>query len=127
MKNTDDLPHHYKLGIEGENLAADFVASQGYKILHKNWRFGKKEIDIVTMKDNMLVVFEVKARFGDYWEEPKDSVTLRKQRNIIEAADAYVDKFDIDMEVQFDIISIVYRHGKKPELEHIPDAFYPTL
>ena len=127
MKTADDLSHHYKLGQQGEEFAAEYVVSKGYKILHKNWRFGKKELDIVTTKDNMLVVFEVKTRFDDYWEEPKDSVNMRKQRNIIEAADAYVEKFNIDMEVQFDIISILYCSGSKPELEHIPDAFYPTL
>lgn len=127
MKKTDDLPHHNKLGKEGESLAAEYIATNGYKILHTNWRHGKKEIDIVATKENMLVVFEVKARFGDYWEEPKESVKKRKQKNIIEAADAYVEKFDINMEVQFDIISIIYRSNAKPELEHIPDAFYPTL
>jgi putative endonuclease len=127
MKKTDDLSHHYKLGVEGEALALEYVTSTGYKVLHTNWRYGKKELDIVTTKDNMLVVFEVKARWGDYWEEPKESVKKRKQKNIIEAADAYVEKFDINMEVQFDIIGIIYRPNIKPELEHIPDAFYPTL
>jgi putative endonuclease len=127
MKKADDLSHHYKLGKEGEDLASNYVASNGYIILHTNWRHGKKELDIVTTKDNMLVVFEVKARWGDYWEEPKESVKKRKQKNIIEAADAYVEKFDINMEVQFDIISIIYRPNAEPELEHIPNAFYPTL
>jgi len=127
MKNEGDLPHHYRLGKDGEALALDFIVKQGYKLLHTNWRFGKKELDIVAEKDNVLVVFEVKARFGDYWEEPKDAVTIRKQKNIIEAADAYVTSFNLNMDVQFDIISIIYREGFPPELEHIPDAFYPIL
>lgn len=126
MKNFDDLPHHYKLGKEGEHYALEYVTGRGYKVLHTNWRFGNKEIDIVSQKENTLVVFEVKTRFSNYWEEPKDAVKLRKQKNIIEAADNYVEKFDLDMEVQFDIISLTY-NGKGFEIEHIPDAFYPTL
>ncbi|MFO8022704.1 MAG: YraN family protein [Perlabentimonas sp.] len=126
MKNFDDLPHHHKLGKEGEQYALEYVTGRGYKVLHTNWRSGNKEIDIISQKENTLVVFEVKTRFTNYWEEPKDAVRLRKQKNIIEAADTYVEKFDLDMEVQFDIISLTY-NGKGFELEHIPDAFYPTL
>ncbi|MFP4557046.1 MAG: YraN family protein [Bacteroidales bacterium] len=126
MKKTDDLPHHHKLGKEGEMYALGYVLDRGYKVLHTNWRSGNKEIDIITQKEDMLVVFEVKTRFSNYWEEPKDAVRLRKQKNIIEAADAYVEKYDVDLEVQFDIISLTY-NGRDFELEHIPDAFYPTL
>ena len=126
MKNTDDLPHHHKLGKEGEEFALDYVKKMGYKVLHKNWRFGKKELDIVTTKNSMLIVFEIKTRFSNYWEEPIDAVQLRKQKNMVEAADAYVEEYDYDMEVQFDVIGLLY-NGKGFELEHIPDAFYPSL
>lgn len=126
MKNNDDLSHHSKLGKEGEAYALDYVKHCGYKILHTNWRFGKKELDIVALKNEVLTVFEVKTRFSNYWEEPKDAVKLRKQKNIIEAADAYVNDYLLDYEVQFDVISLVH-NGKGFELEHIPDAFYPTL
>jgi putative endonuclease len=126
MRNIDDLPHHQKIGKEGEAFALEWVKRNGYKVLHTNWRFGKKELDIVTLKDNMIIVFEVKTRLNDYWEEPKEAVRHRKQKNIIEAADAYVNHYDYDMEVQFDILSLLHK-GNGFELEHIPDAFYPTL
>ena len=126
MKNIDDLPHHNKLGKEGEAYALDYVKHSGYKVLHTNWRFGKKELDIVAVKNDTLIVFEVKTRFSNYWEDPKDAVKLRKQKNIIEAADAYVNEYSLDHEVQFDVISLVH-NGRGFELEHIPDAFYPTL
>jgi putative endonuclease len=126
MQNINSVAHNQKLGKEGEEYAQEYVKAMGYKVLHTNWRHGKKELDIVTSKDGMLIVFEVKTRVGNYWEEPKDAVRMRKQKNIIDAADAYVMKFDLHLEVQFDIISLVY-NGKVFELEHIPDAFYPTL
>ena len=72
MRKNDDIAHHQKLGKEGEAYALDYVKAKAYKVLHTNWRYGKKELDIVALKDNMLIVFEVKTRFSDYWEEPKE-------------------------------------------------------
>ncbi len=126
MKNLNELSQHTRLGREGEAFALEYVLSKGYKVLHTNWKHGQKELDIVATKDGMLVVFEVKTRFSDIWEEPKDAVRNKKQKNIVDAADAYVQKFNLDIEVQFDIISLVAK-GNSFELEHIPDAFYPTL
>lgn len=126
MKNDGDISQPYKLGQEGEAYALDYVKASGYKVLHTNWRHGKKELDIVTLKNNTIVVFEVKTRHTSFWEEPKDAVRLKKQKNIVDAADAYVQKYDYNLDVQFDIISLVY-NGRSFELEHIPDAFYPTL
>jgi putative endonuclease len=126
MQSNEGQTSTSALGKLGEEKAIEFVKANGYKVLHTNWRFGKKELDIVALKSSMLVVFEVKTRWGDYWEEPKEAVTRKKQRNIIEAADAYVEQFDLNLEVQFDIISILVS-GRKFEIEHIPDAFYPIL
>jgi putative endonuclease len=126
MQSNEGQTSTSALGKLGEEKAIEFVKAKGYKVLHTNWRFGKKELDIVSLKSGMLVVFEVKTRWGDYWEEPKEAVTRKKQRNIIEAADAYVEQFDLNLEVQFDIISILVS-GRKFEIEHIPDAFYPIL
>jgi putative endonuclease len=126
MKNIDDLPHHSKLGKEGEEYALDYVKHRGYKVLHTNWRYGKKELDIVALKNEILIIFEVKTRASDYWEDPKDAVKMRKQRNMVEAADAYVHEYSLDNEVQFDVISLIH-NGRGFEIEHIPDAFYPTI
>jgi putative endonuclease len=126
MARSSNISKHYALGKQGEAYAQEYVMANGYKILHTNWRYGKKELDIVTLKDETIVVFEVKTRIDNFWEEPKDAVKIRKQKNMVEAADAYVHKFDYDLEVQFDILSLVY-NGKGFDLEHIPDAFYPLI
>lgn len=124
MVTGENKSKHYTLGEQGEVIAQEYVRANGYKILHTNWRYGKKELDIVALKSNTLIVFEVKTRTNSYWEEPKDAVKFRKQKNMVEAADAYVQKYNYNFEVQFDIISLVY-NGKGFDLEHIPDAFYP--
>jgi len=126
MKKEGDLNHAKELGKKGEEIATVFLAKNGYKILHRNWHFGHKELDIVTTYNELLVIIEVKTRWTNYWEEPKESVRRKKQRFIIEAAEAYVQEYNINMDVQFDIISIVIQDNKY-EIEHIQDAFQPQF
>ncbi len=115
------------LGSKGEDLAAGYLTSKGYKVLHRNWHYGHKELDLVARKDNIIVVVEVKTRTTDYWEEPKESVRRKKQKMIVEAADEYIQRYQLSCEVRFDIVSIILTPGMPPEIEHIEDAFYPTL
>ncbi len=126
MKKEDDLHHSKELGKRGEEIAAEYLAKHGYLIRHRNWHFGHKEIDIVAFYNEMLIIVEVKTRWTSYWEEPKESVRRRKQKLIIEAAEAYVQQYNLNMDVQFDIISIVLK-DKNYELEHIQDAFQPSF
>lgn len=126
MKKADDVNHSKELGKRGEAIAVEYLAKSGYRILHKNWHSGHKELDIVSSYNGMLVIVEVKTRWTSYWEEPKESVRRKKQKFIIEAAEAYVQTYDINMDVQFDIISIVLQDDKY-ELEHIQDAFQPSF
>ena len=126
MEKKHDSNHSKELGEKGEDIAAGFLAKNGYKIHHRNWHFSHKELDIVTTYKGTLVIIEVKTRFSNYWEEPKESVRRKKQKYIIEAAEAYVQTFNLNMDVQFDIISIVLQ-GEKYEIEHIQDAFQPSF
>lgn len=113
-------------GSMGEKIALDYLIGKGYTILHTNWRWGHKELDIVAKIGSTMVVVEVKTRGSSHWQEPKDAVVKKKQKNIISAADAYVSKYNHCGDVQFDIISIVWQH-EGYSIEHIEDAFYPTL
>ena len=117
---------HNIFGLEGEKAAKIFLIKNGYKILHVNWRYRHLELDIIASKDDTLVVVEVKSRSGTYIEQPFQAVTKKKQRNIIQATNAYIEKYEIDFETRFDIISIV-KKGNKLEIDHIEDAFYPIV
>ena len=46
-------------GQLGEYLAARYLVKRGYKILAKNWRYGKVEIDLIALKDELLCCVEV--------------------------------------------------------------------
>lgn len=117
---------HNELGKEGEGIATGYLAGNGYRIRHRNWRSGKKEIDIVAEKEGELVIVEVKTRRNDAFGSPEDAVNDRKIRNIVSSADAYIRKFGIDLPVRFDIITII---GEAPpfRIEHITDAFLPPV
>ena len=117
-------PH--ELGKLGEDLAVDYLTQQGYQILERNWRSGHKEIDIIALDDTNLVVVEVKTRKSDDYGEPDIAVGRDKQRMLIWAADAYVRYKNLNVDVRFDIISIVFTSGE-PEIEHIENAFIPSL
>lgn len=120
------MAKHYDLGIKGEETAANYLSAKGYQILERNWRFGKDEIDIIAEHDNFLVIVEVKTRSSSFYGNPEEAVDEQKQRLLIRAANEYVLQKEIDMEVRFDIFSIIIESGKQT-INHIKDAFYPTL
>lgn len=120
------MAEHNKLGEKGEDAAAKFIADKGYKIKARNWRFGKLEIDIIAEHNAMIIFIEVKSRSGTYFEQPFQAVTKKKQKFIIKAANEYIEKYKINLEARFDIISIVEQNSKF-EIDHIEDAFYPLV
>ncbi len=120
------MAEHNELGIVGEELAQRYLLSNAFEILDVNWHFGHKEIDIVARNNKTIHIIEVKTRRQDYVDTPQSAVNYSKQKMLIEAANAYLYKNNIDLPVQFDIISIVQNpHFKK--FEHIEDAFYPRV
>jgi putative endonuclease len=114
------------LGREGETLASTFLIEKGFLIREKNWRFRNDEIDIIAENTDFIVIVEVKTRSGNYFGDPEIFVNKAKQRNLIRAAQAYIEKFNVDKEVRFDIISII-KTNAKTIIDHIENAFYPTL
>lgn len=115
---------HNELGKLGEELAVKYLIEKGYKILERNWRNRHKEIDIVAMDGDELVIVEVKTRRNDDFGEPFLAVTRPKQRLLISAANSYIYRNGLDVSTRFDIISIVFKDDE-PVIDHIEDAFLP--
>lgn len=121
------MAESHTLGMEGELLAADYLEREGYRILHRNWRSGKKELDIVAENKDFIIFAEVKTRRDNFPVLPaKDLISRDKQRMIQFAAEAYLLQYQITKEYRFDVITI-RSVGTSMEIEHIPGAFYPTL
>ena len=119
------MAEHNELGKIGEDEAIAYLKSKGYSILHRNWRSGKFEIDIIAENEEYLVVVEVKSRKDGYLLHPVDSVGKSKMRNVILAAEKYIFENDVQKETRFDVISVVVRPQGQFRIEHIEDAFLP--
>ncbi|MCG2460152.1 YraN family protein [Flavobacteriaceae bacterium F89] len=117
------MGEHNEFGQEGELLAIDFLIKQGYRIRHRNYRYLKAEIDIIAQKDANLAIVEVKSRSSLFFENIAETVTAKKIRLLVSAANHYVVTQNLDVEVRFDIIT-VYKNKGKFELEHLENAFY---
>jgi len=117
---------HNELGILGEEIATRYLLKKNYKILDRNWRWKKKELDIIAFDKEFLVFIEVKTRMFGALENPKDAVTKKKQRFIIEGANAYIEAKDLHNEVRLDVISVIVK-GNENIIEHIEDAFFPIV
>lgn len=112
-----------QLGKYGEDLAAAYLQTQGYRIVKRNYRFRKAEIDILAFKDQLLVVVEVKTRNSKDFGDPQSFVSKAQVQLLVQAADHYLQEQQLDAEVRFDIIAVI-KNKHEQKIEHLEDAFY---
>ncbi len=114
---------HNEFGKEGEQIAADFLLKKGYTISYRNYRYLKAEIDIIAIKDDIVAIVEVRSRSSDFIENIAETITPKKIKLLVMAADYYMLSSDLDFEVRFDIITIL-KNSKQFKIEHLENAFY---
>ena len=128
-----------QIGKYGEDAAAKYLKKKGYKILERNYRAGRNEIDIIAESKEYKVFVEVKTRSESLSANadfgiPSDAVDSGKQRRTVAAAEAYLYKNEGDGEyskmIRFDIIEVYLKRSAFTltpliqHIEHIEDAFY---
>jgi putative endonuclease len=118
------MPKTIETGKNGEEQAITFLKGLGYEVLASNWRFKHLEIDIVAREKDCLVIVEVKTRKDNSFGEPETFVTRSKQQKLIRAAAEYINKYEIETDVRFDIISVTTSTN---QVHHIKDAFYANI
>jgi len=108
------------LGGAGEDLAARWYASHGWRVVARNWRSGRTgELDVVALRDGVLAVCEVKARSSEAFGTPLEAVTPAKQARIRRLAAAYLAESGLRVRtVRFDVAAVL--DGR---LEVVEDAF----
>ena len=117
------MADHNDFGKIAEDLAVDFLVKAKYKILSRNFRYLKAEVDIIAEFENQIIIVEVKARHTDAFLEPQEAVNKKKIKLLISAANYFIEENNIDKETRFDIISILPNKHKTLEINHIIDAF----
>lgn len=120
------MARHNEVGKWGEELATAYLRKKGYVILERDWHSGHRDIDIIAMiPQNMLLVFvEVKTRTSDFMR-PEKAVTVSKMHNIISAANHYIKRYNMAYNSRFDTISIVGENEAIATIDHIESAFHP--
>ena len=123
------MAEHNDLGKWGEDEAALYYEDKGYEILERDWKVGKRDIDLIALTEDKdtLVFVEVKTRQNNDLQEPEEAVDVKKMRNLAIAANAYVKLHGLDMDVRFDSISVIGKCSCVESIECFEDAFNPLL
>jgi putative endonuclease len=111
-----------KTGSCGENSAADFLKSKGYKIVARNYQTRYGELDIVCTDSRYIVFAEVKTRSANYMVSGREAVNIGKQNRIIKSAMIFLQQNECDLQPRFDVIEIIVNGGHE-EIVHIENAF----
>ena len=113
-----------KLGAWGEQMAARHLEDKGYKIVARNWRCRRGEIDLVAQAGSVVVFVEVKTRRGRALGLPEEGLTPRKSRRLIELAQLYLAQQKLeDVEWRLDLVAVeLDNSGKLLRCEHIANA-----
>ena len=114
-----------EIGNYCENLAKEYLQKNKYNILGCNFRNFLGEIDVICIKDNLLIILEVKGRYNYDYGLPKESINLSKQKSIIKVTNSYIYyKKLIDINIRFDVIEVyLNKQDTFFKINHIEDAF----
>jgi putative endonuclease len=111
------------LGRRGEDLAARLLRGAGYRILSRNWRAGRYEIDLVGARGGEIVFVEVKTRRPGP-QPASEAVTWTQRRSISRAAAAWMrTNPQFGRSFRFDLIAVTWPENGGPHVEYIPGAF----
>lgn len=116
------MASHNELGKEGEELALGWLRKNGFEILNCNWRFSRDEIDIIAAKDGRVHFVEVKSRHYFPGAYPEESVTKKKFRFLLRAADEYMYQHPEYKQGQVDVLAITIYKNKEPEFRMFDDV-----
>jgi len=116
--------HRWEAGRHGEKVAARFLQRAGLKILARNYRHRRGEVDLVARHARELVMVEVKSRHPRARVAPEHAVTRGKQRKIIGAANAYLRELrGPPPATRFDIVEVWQATGEVPRCRWIRHAY----
>lgn len=112
------------LGKEAEAAAERLLRQKGYRILDRNVRIGRGELDIVARVGETVIFVEVKARRTDRYGGVAHAVTARKERQLIQLAVRYLARHRLERQpCRFDVLLYDASDPVSPSLEHVENAF----
>ncbi|MDB4161641.1 YraN family protein [Bacteroidia bacterium] len=118
--------HKQQFGKEGKEIATAHLISKGYRILARNYRSRRSEIDIIASIEDWIVIVEVKTRETDKYGNPEESVGTGKINMLAQGAEDFLLDKDLHNNIRYDVISII-KNQYKTDVHHLVDAFWPGL
>ena len=113
------------LGRWGEDYAEKYLLEKEYVIIHRNVQTRYGEIDLIALKENVVVFVEVKTRSTLSYGYPEEAITQAKKEHILQAAEAFLltSPF-VDYDWQVDVIAIQrLSNDVQPVVTHFENAF----
>lgn len=108
------------LGRHGEELAADYLETQGMRVIDRNWRCADGEIDIVALDGDTLVVAEVKTRRSLDYGHPFEAVGTVKLARLHRLTSSWCHEHGVTATSRrVDVVAVVDDGVGVPRLEHL--------
>tara|TARA_B100000886_G_scaffold75264_1_gene48681 strand:+ start:374 stop:709 length:336 start_codon:yes stop_codon:yes gene_type:complete len=98
---------------------------KNHQIIETNWRHQKCEIDVIESKNRELVFYELKTRTKSIISQ-ENLISIAQQKRIIYAADYYINKNKIDLNIRFDLI-YAEKDLKSFKFTQFKETFIPTI
>ena len=112
-----------RLGSLGEDAAAAHLEALGYRIVARNHRCRRGEVDLVAEHGSVLVFVEVRTRASAAFGGPEETVSFAKQRRVVAAARDYLARWRGPTRgARFDVVAVV-DGPQGPQLTHFENAF----
>jgi putative endonuclease len=118
------MNHNKDTGNRGENIAAEYLLTQNYSIMERNWRFSHWEVDIIASKGKKLHFVEVKTRTNEKYGKPEESIGREKMNCLKNAATKYVFLHPGWKYIQFDVLAITLKGEEVKEVFMIEDVYF---
>ncbi|MBN8853645.1 MAG: hypothetical protein BGO55_12020 [Sphingobacteriales bacterium 50-39] len=102
------MARHNDFGKWGEDIAARWLAEKGFKILHRGWRHGRSEIDIIAIRQGIYHFIEIKCSRSKIFGHPEERVGRAKLSRIMRVAAHWLYEHHIPshQRVQYDVLAI---------------------
>ncbi len=115
------MTNRIKIGKTGEAIAIDFLEKSGFQLVEKNYRSGRGEIDIIAIKEGLLLFVEVKTNSSSWHGSSENKVRWYQQQKIMHTAQRYLSSCYWEGQIRFDVV-IVYLNGRQ-RIRYLPGYF----
>lgn len=112
-----------RIGGKGEALAAAWLTERGFEVMHRNWRTGRYEVDIIACREGILHFIEVKTKRSSRYGHPEQQVGKRKLQNLVNAGCRYIEADRRWKRIRFDILAVQLYTDRPTEFLLIEDVY----